>query len=196
MFTSRAEYRILLRQDNADVRLTPLSNKIGLATDDMLKKVEQKNSNVNSIISKFEETSLLPEEVNDYLESQNSSILKQKVKANTVITRPNIEITNIINSSVKLKESLKEYSNEELEGAEILMKYDGYISREKEVADKMMRLENIKLYDNIDYKSLSSLSAEAVEKLTKIKPNTLGQASRISGISASDISVLMVHMNK
>ena len=142
------------------------------------------------------ETSLLHEEVNDYLESQNSSILKQKVKANTVITRPNIEITNIINSSVKLKESLKEYSNEELEGAEILMKYDGYISREKEVADKMMRLENIKLYDNIDYKSLSSLSAEAVEKLTKIKPNTLGQASRISGISASDISVLMVHMNK
>lgn len=196
MFTSRAEYRILLRQDNADVRLTPLSNKIGLATDDMLKKVEQKNRNVNSIISKFEEISLLPEEVNDYLESQNSSILKQKVKANTVITRPNIEITNIINSSVKLKESLKEYSNEELEGAEILMKYDGYISREKEVADKMMRLENIKLYDNIDYKSLSSLSAEAVEKLTKIKPNTLGQASRISGISASDISVLMVHMNK
>jgi len=196
MFTSRAEYRILLRQDNADVRLTPLSNKIGLATEEMLKKVEQKNSNVNSIISKFEETSLSPEEVNDYLDSQNSSILKQKVKANTVITRPNIEITNIINSSVKLKESLKEFSNEELEGAEILMKYDGYISREKEVADKMMRLENIKLYDNIDYKSLSSLSAEAVEKLTKIKPNTLGQASRISGISASDISVLMVHMNK
>lgn len=196
MFTSRAEYRILLRQDNADVRLTPLSNKIGLATDDMLKKVKQKNRNVNSIISKFEETSLLPEEVNDYLDSQNSSILKQKVKANTVITRPNIEITNIINSSVKLKESLKEYSNEELEGAEILMKYDGYISREKEVADKMMRLENIKLYDNIDYKSLSSLSAEAVEKLTKIKPNTLGQASRISGISASDISVLMVYMNR
>ncbi|MCB0379619.1 MAG: tRNA uridine-5-carboxymethylaminomethyl(34) synthesis enzyme MnmG [Flavobacteriales bacterium] len=196
MFTSRAEYRILLRQDNADVRLTPLSNKIGLATDDMLKKVEQKNSNINSIISKFEETSLLPEEVNDYLDSQNSSILKQKVKANTVITRPNIEITNIINSSVKLKETLKAYSNEELEGAEILMKYDGYISREKEIADKMMRLENIKLYDNIDYKSLSSLSAEAVEKLTKIKPNTLGQASRISGISASDISVLMVHMNK
>lgn len=196
MFTSRAEYRILLRQDNADVRLTPLSNKIGLATEEMLKKVEQKNSNVNSIISKFEETSLSPEEVNDYLDSQNSSILKQKVKANTVITRPNIEITNIINSSVKLKESLKEFSNEELEGAEILMKYDGYISREKEVADKMMRLENIKLYDNIDYKSLSSLSAEAVEKLTKIKPNTLGQASRICGISASDISVLMVHMNK
>lgn len=138
----------------------------------------------------------MPEEVNDYLDSQNSSILKQKVKANTVITRPNIEITNIINSSVKLKETLKAYSNEELEGAEILMKYDGYISREKEIADKMMRLENIKLYDNIDYKSLSSLSAEAVEKLTKIKPNTLGQASRISGISASDISVLMVHMNK
>jgi tRNA uridine 5-carboxymethylaminomethyl modification enzyme len=196
MFTSRAEYRILLRQDNADIRLTPLSNKIGLATDDMLQKVITKNEQVASIIKQFEETSLNPEDVNEYLESQNSSLIKQKVKANTVVTRPNISITDLIKSSIKLSEKLSNYDNEVLEGAEILLKYNGYIAREKEVADKMMRLENIKIRENIDYKKLSSLSAEAVEKLTKIKPSTIGQATRISGISASDISVLMVHMGR
>ena len=196
MFTSRAEYRILLRQDNADIRLTPLSNKIGLATDEMLQKVITKNEQVASVIKQFEETSLNPEDVNEYLETQNSSLIKQKVKANTVVTRPNISITDLINSSIKLAEKLSNYDNEVLEEAEILMKYNGYIAREKEVADKMMRLENIKIRENIDYKKLSSLSAEAVEKLTKIKPSTIGQATRISGISASDISVLMVHMGR
>ena len=194
MFTSRAEYRILLRQDNADLRLTPLSNKIGLASDEMLNKVEKKVEQVNATIKHFEETSLNPEDVNSYLESQNSAIIKQKVKANTVVTRPNISITELINSSEKLSKSLSGFDIEILEGAEILMKYDGYITREKEVADKMMRLENIKIRENIDYKKLSSLSSEAVEKLSKVKPNTIGQATRISGISASDISVLMVYM--
>lgn len=194
MFTSRAEYRILLRQDNADVRLTPLSNKLGLATDEMLKQVEKKNEHVNEIIKQFEETSLIPEQVNGYLESQNSSAIKQKVKASTVVTRPNISIGDIIKNNPTLQKTLQYYDESTLEAAEILMKYNGYIAREKEVADKMMRLENIKIYDNIDYRSLSSLSAEAVEKLTKIRPSTLGQASRISGISASDISVLMIHM--
>lgn len=194
MFTSRAEYRILLRQDNADVRLTPLSHQLGLATDEMLKKVEKKNKQVNEIIKQFEETSLIPEEVNDYLESQNSSTIKQKVKASTVVTRPNISIGDIIKNNPTLQNTLQHFDENTLEAAEILMKYNGYIAREKEVADKMMRLENIKIYDNIDYRSLSSLSAEAVEKLTKIRPSTLGQASRISGISASDISVLMIHM--
>lgn len=194
MFTSRAEYRILLRQDNADVRLTPLSNKLGLATNEMLKQVEKKNEQVNEIIKQFEETSLIPEEVNEYLESQNSSAIKQKVKASTVVTRPNISIADIIKNNPTLQKTLQHFDENTLESAEILMKYNGYIAREKEVADKMMRLENIKIYDNIDYRSLSSLSAEAVEKLTKIRPSTLGQASRISGISASDISVLMIHM--
>lgn len=194
MFTSRAEYRILLRQDNADVRLTPLSHQLGLATDEMLKKVEKKNEQVNNIIKQFDETSLIPEEVNTYLESQNSSTIKQKVKASTVVTRPNITIAEIIKNSKSLSKSLADTNEDVLEAAEILMKYNGYIAREKEVADKMMRLENIKIYDNIDYKSLTSLSAEAVEKLSRIKPTTLGQASRISGISASDISVLMIHM--
>ena len=196
MFTSRAEYRILLRQDNADIRLTPLSNKIGLATDDMLQKVITKNEQVATIIKQFGETSLNPEDVNEYLESQNSSLIKQKVKANTVVTRPNVSIIDLIKSSKILSKKLANYDNEVLEGAEILLKYNGYISREKDVADKMMRLENIKIYESIDYKTLSSLSAEAVEKLTKIKPSTIGQATRISGISASDISVLMVHMGR
>jgi len=194
MFTSRAEYRILLRQDNADVRLTPLSNKIGLASDEMLKRVEEKNEQVGAIIKQFEETSLIPEEVNSYLESQNSSAIKQKVKASTVVTRPNVAIADIIKNNKSLQKALADFDEDVLEAAEILMKYNGYIAREKEVADKMMRLENIKIYDNIDYRLLSSLSAEAVEKLSRIKPTTLGQASRISGISASDISVLMIHM--
>lgn len=196
MFTSRAEYRILLRQDNADIRLTPLSYNIGLANDEMIKKVEEKEMSVKKVISAFENISLNPEEVNSYLEEQNSSQIKQKVKAATVVTRPNISIQEIYKRSKKISKTIEMCSTEIMESAEILMKYEGYIAREKEVADKMQRLENIKIYDNLDYKKLSSLSAEAVEKLTKIKPTTIGQASRISGISASDISVLIIHMGR
>lgn len=196
MFTSRAEYRILLRQDNADIRLTPLSHKLGLASEERLKNVEKKKEAISQIIYGFEQTSLDPSQVNSYLESQNSSLLKQKVKAISVLTRPNISIAELANNNKKLSAILDSHLPEYIESAEILMKYDGYIAREKEVADKMMRLENIKIYEDIDYKSLSSLSAEAVEKLSKVKPKTLGQASRISGISASDISVLMIHMGR
>lgn len=196
MFTSRAEYRILLRQDNADVRLTPLGYKLGLADENRMKAVEIKKKNIEKIINNFQTTSLVPEEVNDYLSNKNSSPLKQKVKAATVITRPNINIKDLVGFSNKLSNSLNNFSEVEIESAEILMKYDGYIKREKDVAEKIMRLENIKIYDDIDYSSLSSLSAEAVEKLTQIKPKTVGQASRISGISPSDISVLMVYMGR
>lgn len=196
MFTSRAEYRILLRQDNADVRLTPLGYKLGLADENRMKAVEIKKKNIEKIINNFQTTSLVPEEVNDYLSNKNSSPLKQKVKAATVITRPNINIKDLVGFSNKLSNSLNTFSEVEIESAEILMKYDGYIKREKDVAEKIMRLENIKIYDDIDYSSLSSLSAEAVEKLTQIKPKTVGQASRISGISPSDISVLMVYMGR
>ena len=130
------------------------------------------------------------------MSTHSSSPLKQKVKASSVLTRPNVTITELMSCSEDLNNSLNSFSEEVIESAEILMKYDGYISREKDVADKIMRLENIKLHDNIDFSKLSSLSAEAVEKLNKVKPNTLGQASRISGISASDISVLMVYMGR
>jgi tRNA uridine 5-carboxymethylaminomethyl modification enzyme len=192
MFTSRAEYRILLRQDNADVRLTALSYNIGLADENRMKKVEEKTTNIKNIIKQFDKTSLVPNDVNPYLTLQNSSTLTQKVKASSVITRPNISIHALKDYNNTLKESLISFSDEEVESAEILMKYDGYIKREREVAEKIMRLEDIKIYKDIDYSKLDSLSAEAVEKLSKIKPTTVGQASRISGISPSDISVLMV----
>jgi tRNA uridine 5-carboxymethylaminomethyl modification enzyme len=192
MFTSRAEYRILLRQDNADIRLTELSHQLGLVDDNRLKAVTKKKNNIHKIIDNFAKTSLVPDEVNTYLEKQKSSPLKQKVKAASVITRPNISVLGLKENNNKLAESLEDYSEIEIENAEILMKYDGYIKREKEVADKLMRLEDIKIYKDIDYSKLSSLSGEAVDKLSTIKPTTIGQASRISGISPSDVSVLMV----
>jgi len=192
MFTSRAEYRILLRQDNADIRLTKLSYDLGLARADRLHAVELKAGNINKIIQSFTKTSLVPSEVNPYLEEQNSSLLKQKVKANSVVTRPNITVLGLKESNPKLAEVLNDFDELEIENAEILMKYEGYIKREKEVADKLMRLENIKIYKDIDYTKLGSLSSEAVDKLTKVQPATIGQASRISGISPSDVSVLMV----
>lgn len=196
MFTSRAEYRILLRQDNADVRLTSLAYKIGLATKERMEKVETKIHNIKSIINGFQKVSLIPKEINEYLKEQDSSPLKQKVKASTVITRPNIVINELMKHNKALDKLVSPFSEEDVEGAQILMKYDGYIKREKEVADKLMRLENIKIYKDINYHELGSLSAEAVEKLSFIKPSTIGQASRISGISPSDISVLMVYLGR
>lgn len=196
MFTSRAEYRILLRQDNADIRLTEKGYKIGLASDLRMKKVEEKKQNIEKIIKRFEAVSVLPKEVNTYLEQQNSSPLKQKVKAISVITRPNIAIKELSLCNSKLSEETNLHTEDVLESAEILMKYDGYIKREKDVADKISRLDDIKIHTNIDYSKLGSLSAEAVDKLTKIKPSTIGQASRISGVSPSDVSVLMVYMGR
>src|SRR5690606_25141620 len=196
MFTSRAEYRILLRQDNADIRLTEKGYKIGLASDLRMKKVEEKKQNIEKIIKRFEAVSVLPKEVNTYLEQQNSSPLKQKVKAISVITRPNIAIKELSLCNSKLSEETNLHTEDVLESAEILMKYDGYIKREKDVADKISRLDDIKIHANIDYSKLGSLSAEAVDKLTKIKPSTIGQASRISGVSPSDVSVLMVYMGR
>ena len=196
MFTSRAEYRILLRQDNADLRLTQKSFELGLASKNRMNAVEKKQGNIQKIIKLFDNTSLVPEEVNPYLETQNSSPIKQKVKASSVITRPNISVLDLQQVNEKLAFELTELDPLEIESAEILMKYDGYIKREKEVADKLMRLENIKIYDDIDYSKLNSLSSEAVDKLSKVRPGTIGQASRISGISPSDVSVLMVFMGR
>ncbi|PJA09198.1 MAG: tRNA uridine-5-carboxymethylaminomethyl(34) synthesis enzyme MnmG [Flavobacteriales bacterium CG_4_10_14_0_2_um_filter_32_8] len=196
MFTSRAEYRILLRQDNADIRLTALSYQLGLADENRIKKVEQKLETINNIIKTLDKTSIEPDEVNSYLELKKSSILSQKVKASSIVIRPNITINELKEYNEKLSKSFSLYSEEDLESAEILMKYGGYIKRERDVAEKIMRLENIPIYKDIDYKKLSSLSNEAVDKLTKIKPSTIGQASRISGISPSDVSVLMVYMGR
>ena len=199
MFTSRAEFRILLRQDNADIRLTELGYKIGLASKERYDKVRKKIENTEKVKTILSQTSISPDEVNGYLESLNSSLLKQKQKSDTLLARPHVRLAEMINSGVELNKRLvpfKEENFDALEQAEIQIKYDGYISREQEMADKMTRLENVKIPKDIDYSLFSSLSAEAVEKLKSIQPVTIGQASRISGVSPSDISVLLVFLGR
>ena len=196
MFTSRAEYRILLRQDNADMRLTPKSFEIGLAKKERLDRVNIKQKNTQEIISYFKKESIDPAEMNPVLETINSAPISQKVKMFGVLTRPTITLLDFAIASAKVKEFISNYDLESIEQAEILMKYEGYISREHDLADKQSRLEDLILHDDFDYKRLTSLSAEAREKFSKIKPRTIGQASRISGVTPSDISVLMVYLGR
>ena len=196
MFTSRAEYRILLRQDNADIRLTPKSFEIGLAKKERLDRVIIKQKNTQEIISYFKKESIDPAEMNPVLETINSAPISQKVKMFGVLTRPTITLLDFAIASSKVKEFVSNYDLESIEQAEILMKYEGYISREHDLADKQSRLEDLILHDDFDYKRLTSLSAEAREKFSKIKPRTIGQASRISGVTPSDISVLMVYLGR
>ncbi len=198
MFTSRAEYRILLRQDNADLRLTPLSHKIGLATDEMLEKVETKNKKVESLIKFIKKSSVTPGEINRLLEEKSTSALKQKQKLSAVLLRPQISITDLSSNIDSVKRFVSENGIDEeiLELAEIRIKYEGYIAKEQELVKKMEKIDEIYLKPDFDYNSLKSLSYEAREKLTKIKPKTLGQASRISGVSPADINVLMVYLGR
>ena len=198
MFTSRAEHRILLRQDNADFRLTKRAYDLGLAKEDRLNRVEEKMSKTDNLINYIAATGIKPEQVNPVLEEIKSSPIKQQVKLKTVLSRPNVTIEKL----KKVHEGLAtEISNlngdlEVLEQTQVQVKYEGYINREKEVASKLARLENVKIHSDIDYSNFSSLSAEAVEKLTNIKPATIGQASRISGVSPSDVSVLLVYLGR
>jgi tRNA uridine 5-carboxymethylaminomethyl modification enzyme len=196
MFTSRSEYRLLLRQDNADTRLTPISHKLGLASAERMKKVEEKVKNAESIISYFKNNSIEPAEINPFLESIASSPINQKMRYYNVLSRPNISIPDMLRYCKELDKNVSVYDNETIEQAEILMKYDGYIERESENADKLKRLDELKLKPDFNYDEVSSISAEAREKLKKIKPQTLGQASRISGINPSDVSILMVYMGR
>ena len=196
MFTSRAEFRILLRQDNADIRLTEQSNKMGLASDERLKLVEQKTKETQEIIRYFENTSISEKEANQVLESAGTALVQQKVKLSTLITRPQVNIESFVSLHPTTQEALKNYEEDSILQAEILMKYESYIEKEKELAERMQRLEHIPLSTTFDYKQLTALSSEAREKLNKIKPATLGQASRISGINPSDISVLMVSLGR
>ncbi|MEO8760825.1 MAG: tRNA uridine-5-carboxymethylaminomethyl(34) synthesis enzyme MnmG [Bacteroidia bacterium] len=196
MFTSRSEYRLLLRQDNADVRLTPISHKLGLASAERMKKVEEKIADSNSIISYFKNNSVEPAEINPFLESISSSPINQKLRYHTILSRPNISIPDMLRYCKDLEKNISSYNNETIEQAEILMKYEGYIERESENADKLKRLEELKIKDDFNYDVVNSLSTEAREKLKKIKPQTLGQASRISGINPSDVSILMVYMGR
>ena len=199
MFTSRAEFRILLRQDNADIRLTELGYKIGLASKERYDKVLKKIEDTEAIKNTLTKTSIGPKEVNGYLESLGSSLLKQKQKVNTLLARPHVSLSDLMHNSELINTRLKPYlenSADSLEQAEIQIKYDGYINREQEMANKLIRLENVKIPKDIDYSLFSSLSAEAVEKLKAIEPVTIGQASRISGVSPSDISVLLVFLGR
>jgi tRNA uridine 5-carboxymethylaminomethyl modification enzyme len=196
MFTSRAEYRILLRQDNADIRLTPLGYKLGLASEARMKRVEEKIANANSMIRFLREQSISPDEANVFLDSIGSAPINQKVKLTSILSRPNISIWDIIKISSAANEFLSQYGKEDIEQAEIKIKYEGYIQRESELADKMQRLDHVVLDDDINYHQLASLSKEAKEKLSKMRPKSLGQASRISGISPADISVLMIYMGR
>jgi len=197
MFTSRAEYRILLRQDNADLRLTPLADKLGVRNmDERVKRVTAKKEGINNITRLLEKLSVTPDQVNDYLVSMNSSALNQKVKVISLLRRPNINLEGLAKVIPSLNDEINTMDPTHIESAEIAIKYEGYIQKEQEMADKMNRLEKVIIRDGVNYHGLESLSAEAREKLTSLKPRTIGQASRISGVSPSDISVLLVHMGR
>ncbi|MEL7219804.1 MAG: tRNA uridine-5-carboxymethylaminomethyl(34) synthesis enzyme MnmG [Bacteroidota bacterium] len=197
MFTSRAEYRILLRQDNSDLRLTPLAHQLGMqGLEDRMQRVKEKEEATAAITKFLSNHSVHPDVMNSYLESKGSSPLKQQVKLKGVLLRPNISLAEIRTIAPEVDQYLSQYHEECSELAEINMKYEGYIRREQEMVDKMNRLESVRLYEELDYEQLVSLSKEARQKLMQIKPRTIGQASRISGVSPSDISVLLVHMGR
>ena len=199
MFTSRAEYRILLRQDDADIRLTPLSHAIGLASQERLERVNEKLRYTARLSEAIDQTSILPNDSNNYLEEHNSAPLSQKVKLSNLLLRPEITMQDLFTMSPSLGEMLthipESIRREVCESAEILIKYSRYIEKEKEVAEKILKYENLPLKDGVDYHSISALSFEAREKLSKMRPQTIGQASRISGVSPADISVLLIMMN-
>ena len=196
MFTSRAEFRLLLRQDNADLRLTPLAHKIGLASDERKRIVIEKEKGIAEIYDFVKSLSVSPDQVDQYLASIDSNSLNQKNKLDTVLARPNVTLKGLREYVKPLDKFLSQFKNTTIETAEIDMKYEGYIKKEKDLVAKMKKLEKVKLKSDFNYTVLKSLSAEATEKLNAIKPRTLGQASRISGVSPSDVSVLMVYMNK
>lgn len=198
MFTSRAEYRVLLRQDNADIRLTEKGFNIGLATRERLEKKKDKYIRIDEFIQFLKNTSVSPDSINTFLESSGSNIIKQKAKLGNLILRPEILLQNVINNLPSVKEFVEfnALTEEDIEEAEIVLKYENYIKKEKEVVDKLSRFEDIELHANFDYHKLHSLSIEAREKLSKIKPRTIGQASRISGVSPADISVLLVFLGR
>lgn len=197
MFTSRAEYRMLLRQDNADKRLTEKSHKIGLATNDRLTKMTSKYSNADKLIRLLKTQSISPKSINPVLKEKKSATVKQSGKADRILSRPNISLSDLMKSEeLKLAVDELSLSQEEKDQAEIQIKYSGYIDKEKNNADKLTRLEALKIPEKFDYSKIKSMSAEAKEKLIKIKPETISQASRISGVSPNDISVLLVYMGR
>lgn len=200
MFTSRAEYRILLRQDNADVRLTPLSHQLGLASDERMRRVGEKVRYSDQLSQFINDTSVLPSEANEMLESLSTPPLQQKVKLVNLLLRPEVNMDNLLSISPTLQETIatipEEVRADTVSATEVQLKYQRYIEKERDVANRILKFENVQLPDNFDYFTLQSLSYEAREKLNKMRPRTIGQASRISGVSPADVSVLLIAFNK
>jgi tRNA uridine 5-carboxymethylaminomethyl modification enzyme len=198
MFTSRAEYRILLRQDNADERLTPLAHSIGLASDERLRKLDEKRSAVADLHRFLDDTSVEPDAMNPLLETIDSSPIRQKVKLSSVITRPHVDLELLIQASNELADFIQDERFDDVirESTQVLLKYEGYISKEQEMADKLSRLEHISLPADLEYERLTSMSTEARQKLQAIRPSTIGQASRVSGVSPADIAVLLIYLGR
>jgi tRNA uridine 5-carboxymethylaminomethyl modification enzyme len=196
MFTSRAEFRTLLRQDNADLRLTEIGYKLGLAKEERMRRVELKNSEVADIKTTLSTHSIEPTEINEFLASIHSAEINEKQKAAKLVLRPNISLQQILEHCESLKEKLENKETEFLEQAEIQVKYERYIEKEKEIVDRMASLENLVIPDTFDYDKVAALSIEALQKFQKIRPVTIGQASRISGVNPSDVQILMVYMGR
>jgi tRNA uridine 5-carboxymethylaminomethyl modification enzyme len=200
MFTSRAEYRILLRQDNADERLTPMAYKLGLAGKERMEVLDKKLNKRNMIMEFLGRQSVSPGDVNEKLESLKTSAIRQKIKSRDLVERPQVKIRDlwyvIPGFHLEMEKIELGPDDDVVESAEILIKYEGYIDRETKMAEKIKRLEKIGIDEAIDYDSLRSISTEARQKLKRIKPRTIGQANRISGVSPSDISVLLIHMGR
>lgn len=196
MFTSRAEYRTLLRQDNADIRLTERGYNIGLASDERLQKVKAKKETTAQLVNELKHKKVKPAEVNEKLEAIGTAPLKEGTSLLNLLRRPNVTLAEIKNLSEEISEYLDQYTEETLEQAEINIKYESYIEKEQQMVDKMQKLEDLAIPSDFDYGRLSAISIEGRQKLSKIRPATIGQASRISGVSASDISVLMVFMGR
>jgi len=196
MFTSRAEFRTLLRQDNADLRLTELSYKLGLASQERMEKVRAKKEGVEQIKNVLDKISVAPADINPFFEKISSSPIIEKQKSTKLLLRPEIELTDLMKALPVLQKELDGFSKDIIEQASIQIKYDVYIEKEKELVGRMSQLENLLIPESFDYKKISALGNEAREKLSKIKPSTLGQASRISGINPSDVQILMVYMGR
>ena len=196
MFTSRAEFRILLRQDNADIRLTPIGHAIGLASDESLDQVNAKIDGALSLIRSLQKEGVVPEVANVLLTSKDSAPINQQVKLSSLLTRPHITIHDVLSISDKSKSLALQLDEDIVYQAEIMIKYEGYIQRETELASKMNRMESLSIPDNVDYSIMQSITIEARQKLDKIRPTTIGQASRISGVSPSDIAVLLIYLGK
>jgi tRNA uridine 5-carboxymethylaminomethyl modification enzyme len=196
MFTSRAEFRILLRQDNADIRLTELGYKIGLASEERYSNLQQKMTNISKSIELFSSMKFQPEEINSTLLEIGSSPVSEKVSVMTLLKRPEISISVLSEANDKIKSACFPFSKEELEQTEIKIKYEPYLDREEKLAAKLESLENYKINSDFDYDRVKALSSEAREKLKKVRPETIGQMSRISGVSPADVSVLSVYLGK